>query len=588
MTGEVVYRTKSGNISTAISTPLRDPRSGHWTANQATAAIIALPGGRQLLLGVLAGLEDGNGELGKPADRDIKAVILQKCIEQSSQDVAMLPLYAMMAAEREFMASPGQTRLRWGAVCVAIQEDHLVLAHRGSYETGLIRKGRFYSLTQRPRPEMMHDPDLRLQQNILFPEILGKDEQDFIDSEIYMPGSAGMLSIKLLPGDGILLSRGEVMKHLTAENGGNLLHRGFLSLYLGNPVEVTANSLARFAAGDDPEDTQAVVVMKSEDQPPSSKPPRWRGSCLWQAGILFLILIVSAALGLGAAYGLPRLMNPKPVPVTGAGGVVPPGFFLVEKAGAGVQYATVSKNLTPLVSGGLIEVTAGTQIRTAQGEAEFKMSDGSQIVLGNSTEVTFFSVANPSRPVNSTNLSLELGNVLVSDTSTAGTGIIVTTPDQNLGKALGDLYGVTYTPEQNRFDLDCLRGACKLLAPTTSRDLQAGQHSFIMDGVIGGLDAARVSDWTALCGSMCTQQAQSPTPTPYLGSGSLSGSSGAISFLGEIHGGEKWIGGLGLPLAGFLAIGLVGAGLFRVSWAFIRLIWEGEKDEDEDDNEPPQ
>ena len=157
-----------------------------------------------------------------------------------------------------------------------------------------------------------------------------------------------------------------------------------------------------------------------------------------------------------------------------------------------------------LATGMLFSTKPDMQILTTIGTANIQLADGSMVYVDNATQLTFVNVANPTLNQKSTILELNAGGVFVNTAHLAkGVTARVTTPGLGEAYATGQFLGATYLPNQARLDADCLVNPCHLSGANVSRDMAAGQHFWMVHGILDGGDAARWSLWTNLCDADC-------------------------------------------------------------------------------------
>jgi hypothetical protein len=207
-------------------------------------------------------------------------------------------------------------------------------------------------------------------------------------------------------------------------------------------------------------------------------------------------------------------MNPKQAAVPNTGGnAAQAGYFSVDSADGLVEVTYPGQVAQPIAPGTLLEAKPGMQITTAQGKSKVTLADGTAIYVDASTSLTLKTISNPKSNQVVTTVILNGGQVLVDSTRAAdGIATIVVLPGGVKGSANGMFIGATYQPGQKRLDVDCMVGGCQLSGASASRDLVTGQHSWITDGVVGGLDEARWALWMNACDADCPAQSQAAPP----------------------------------------------------------------------------
>jgi hypothetical protein len=469
-------------------------------------------------------------------------MILDEIRASSTQNV---PTVLKDALRQVNTALFSDTRWRGGGVTAVIAVIHgkrLYLAQVGNCRAYLIRNRKAVQIT---RDQMLGDT---LPKGVTMPSrsaqpagpddllrYLGKDRNLFVDAQVYLPDGVKRNSLDLEPDDGVVLCTNGVIERVLRQDA--LLGNDFFAYYEHQyyehqSAEMVAERLLSIYERQNPGESHTVIVLKSDE---TAAPVSTVGasSCLSQVGVIAILLILSIGLGLGAAFGLPALMNPKPaaIPNTSAN-LAQAGYISVETADGLVEVTYPGQIPQPMAPGTLLEAKPGMQITTSQGKAKITLADGTTIYVDKSTNVIFKTISNPKTSQTFTTVVLNSGAILVDSTRAAdGVATVVTLPANVKGDTSGMFIGASYQPAKKRLDVDCMVGGCQISGATASRDLVTGQHSWVTDGVVGGLDQVRWTQWSNVCDADCPAQSQAvpapqttptfvPTqsaPIPYLG-----------------------------------------------------------------------
>ncbi len=227
-----------------------------------------------------------------------------------------------------------------------------------------------------------------------------------------------------------------------------------------------------------------------------------------------IVLALSLAIGLVAAFGAPLAAGQKALPSTSAPKALRASVSVISASGI-AQITYPGQAAESLATGILLEARPGMRVSTAQGTAKLELSNGVILFVDNATSV---SIVNAAAQATGAVLALSQGGILVDATHlTHGAAALVTGPQPSQANAYGQFLGVRYDPGSSRLDADCLEGGCRLSGASASRDLATGQHSWVAGGVVGDLDDARWEAWSGLCDADCPSPALSqsiPLVTP--------------------------------------------------------------------------
>ncbi len=518
MIEQVSYRTDLGEV-TAARAQHGDTGLANLSGNNENGKVQTLRtvGGLELLVAVVGSSYHRPG-VGHGVVDQVQQRILDEIRASSTNQVSTALKDALRQANTALFEDPQWRGGGITAIVVAIHGKRAYLGQVGNSRAYLVRGQQAVQMTRDQVVEQAFPPGVTLPARIAGPgepdgllRFLGKDRNLFVDTQVYLPDGVKKAFLDLEPEDGIILCSDGVVEGALRQDA--LLGKDFYSFFEHQPVEMIADRLSAVSERQRPDESHAVVVLKS-DEMAAPVSALGAGSCLSQVGVIATILILSIALGLGAAFGLPALMNPKQAAVPNTGGnAAQAGFFSVDNADGLVEITYPGQVAQPIAPGTLLEAKPGMQISTAQGKSKITLADGTAIYVDASTSITLKTISNPKSNQVVTTVILNGGQVLVDSTRAAdGIATVVALPGGVKGSTNGMFIGATYKPEQKRLDVDCMVGGCQVSGASASRDLVTGQHSWISDGVVGGLDEARWALWMNACDADCPAQSQAAPP----------------------------------------------------------------------------
>ena len=211
-------------------------------------------------------------------------------------------------------------------------------------------------------------------------------------------------------------------------------------------------------------------------------------AALSAAGIVVLIA-VTALLVASNFFGRPT----GPTPTAS----VPTGFVYVADVRGGASSQVGNSAQKGVARGALLPSGTGSHVKTTDGQIQLGLPDGAVVYLGPQSDLELTHMADPRSGSTSTLLTLVSGKVLAVVTLAPGNYFAVQAGSGLRAESLGSTLGAQYDPGKQRFDLDCLVGACRLTSASASLDLSGGQHSWL--DAFGGpfaADAARPDVWS--------------------------------------------------------------------------------------------
>jgi serine/threonine protein phosphatase PrpC len=539
MAEQIAYRTDLGVVAAAGAQHahgLADNLKG--SVENAKIQLLRTAGGLDLLVASVSGSVH-RPTAGVETIAAIQQGIFDSIRASSDRNIPAVMKDALQQANNALFNSPAWRGGGLTTVLAVISGKRLYLSQVGNCRAYLVRDRHALLLTQDQTIGSSQPDGITLSgASVDPPRYLGKDPNLAVDTQFHADEFARQNYMDLGPGDGVILCTDGVVDRVLRQDA--LLGENFFQYFESQPSDSIADRLISISARKYPSENHAAVVLKADDEAP---PVTFAGagSCLSQVGVIAAILILSIAFGLGAAFGIPALMNPKTsasIPNTGAN-LAQPGFISVAEADGDALVTLPGQSAQNLVTGAMIEARPGSQITTTKGKTKLQLADGTIVYVNESSSLTLKEIADPRLNQPNTFLVLNGGGIMLDTTRTSdAVSVILTIPGTARGSAIGQFIGATFLPDQKRLDVDCLEGSCQIAGATASRDLMTGQRSSVTNGVVGSLESARWDQWANLCDSDCPFQSQavSPTSAPVMTPTFVPTSSVPIPYLGAMTG----------------------------------------------------
>jgi serine/threonine protein phosphatase PrpC len=521
MVNQVIYQTDYGNMLAAKAEESYLPGQGSHRSDISDVQVVHTSGELEFLLGAVAGATPG--QEWNVTQLELFNQVLFESVQQSRQrDISSLMQEAFQAANQSIRANPSRTELGWTAIMAAIQENRLYLAQVGASRAYLIRENHLLLLTRDQTGSsdavfvgdtVPIDVSGRNDKNRRF-NFIGKDRMIRVDTAIHLPNGDDQAYLELQPGDGVILCQDGLVDNVLLRGQDHHLREDFISLYSDHTPAVIADRMIQAADRTTAENTRSIVVIKMDEKAFPAAPVPFSRGILSQVGLIALILTVSISLGLGAAYAIPAVMNPKPVPNTGANSAVPSGFVSILMADGLVQATVPGQPAFNLAPGAVVDAKPGTIFETTRGTLKFSMVDGTNVYVDNNTKAVMNKLADPKAGILETDVTLQKGGLIVDSTHANDTQVYIAGGGPVNASATGSFFGVQYSPNNNQLAVDCLEGPCRVTGANASRDLQTGQAASVVNGVVGVANPADWARWASLCDTDCPIQSPNALPTP--------------------------------------------------------------------------
>jgi serine/threonine protein phosphatase PrpC len=504
MVEQIAYRTDLGVVAAARSQHTNgsiDQFKG--SVENAKVQLLRTAGGLDLLVASVSGSVRRPTVSIESLDT-IQQGIFDTIRVSTDRNIPVVLKDALQQANTSLFTDPQWRGGGLTTVIAVVYGKRLFLTQVGNCRAYLVRDRSALLLTQ-DRTIGVSEPDPQ--------RYLGKDPNLVVDTQFHAAEYAKQNYMDLGPRDGILLCTDGVVDRVLRQDA--LLGEDFFQFFENQPSDSVADRLISISARKYPSENHATVVLKADDES-QPVPFAGAGSCLSQVGVIAAILILSIVFGLGAAFGIPALMNPKSastIPNTGAN-PAQPGFISVVEADGDAQVTYPGQTPQNMVTGAMLEAKPGSQITISKGKAKIQMADGTIVYIDQASSLNLKEIADPRLNQPNTLLVLNQGGMMLDTTRTSdAVSVLVTIPGTARGNAIGQFIGATFSPAQKRLDVDCLEGSCQIAGATASRDMMTGQRSSITNGVVGSLESARWDQWASLCDVDCPFQSQVTAPT---------------------------------------------------------------------------
>ena len=524
MSVQVNYRTDYGDILAAQAQG--KAQNGESPPEPLSEVrVIKTAGGMDMLVAAVIG-----GAAARNMQGDLIALlreqIFSQCQRSTEPDPAVILRDALHSANQVAKIHPELLTKEVSILAAVISGRRLYLAQQGLAYAYLIRGDCLIPLTKEDHAE---GSLLGLSRTIsLTPQnragadkvnvVRNRTVDPTIDTNIYLNGENPRDSLDLQSRDGLILSPGRVVEKVLKQGNEDQLPEDFLEIYHDQPPVDIADHLLRAADTMDEKDQASLVVIKADEAMAAYplKSANKKGFFIGQIGIIALILIISMALGLAAAYAVPAVMNPKPIANTGSTAPVPSGFISILLADGVVQANVPGQSQVVMAPGAVLTAKPGTVVETTRGTTKLQMIDGTNIYVGNNTDVQFQKLADPKVNLLNTELVLSKGLMLLDASHSNKTTSAILIPSPNTTQANGLFMGVSYLPDMNQVTIDCMEGLCNLKTSQGSQNLNTGQSVVVTNGVIGPVGPVDLNRWQNLCDSECPVLTPNSLPTPTL------------------------------------------------------------------------
>ncbi|MDD5369288.1 MAG: hypothetical protein PHQ40_09390 [Anaerolineaceae bacterium] len=553
MVDQVIYQSDFGKVFAAKAEETYLPAQGNKRRESSDVQVMHTSGGLEFLLGAIIGSLLGQ-EWDDARLNTFKRSLFDALQQSSQQDIPLLMQEAFQSASQSLRAHPDSDGSGLSAILAVIHEHRLYVGQVGASRAYLIRGNRLLLLTidQTLTGEAVFVGDTfpvevseRAKKNRLF-RLIGKEWAIHVETAIHLPDGKDHYSLELQPGDGIILCQDGLVDNILLRGPNQHLREDFITLYNDHAPSVIADRMIQAASSSAGGKTRSIVVVKMDEKAIPAASVSFSRGCIGQIGLIALILTVSIAFGLGAAFGIPAVMNPKAIPNTGVTAPVPSGMISILMVDGLAQATVPGQPSFNLVAGAVVDAKPGTLFETTRGTMKFAMVDGTNVYTDDNTSAVMDRLADPKVNFMETLVTLQKGGLIVDSTHANDTQVDVVGGSSGNAIATGSFFGVVYYPEGNRLTVDCLEGPCRISGANASRDLQTGQAASVMNGVVGVANPADWERWASLCDADCPIQSPNalPTPTvaptpqfaPYLSDnpGQPQSSTSAFSFTGAV------------------------------------------------------
>ena len=191
--------------------------------------------------------------------------------------------------------------------------------------------------------------------------------------------------------------------------------------------------------------------------------------------------------------------------------IIPIGTAKIVYAQTGISYQVGAAEPSAASVGD--EIPAGPEIafRTTSDKAQISFDDGSEVVLGPSTTVYLYELANPGNPEKSTLIVIDGGEVLVL----SGDVEVRSKTGGFLGWNNGAVFGVRHDPDTGSFHVDCFgpKMNCVIRTFEGLRDIKPDQSIGFNNFKLVAAVPVNYDAWTTIGISGFSQQVPVPSET---------------------------------------------------------------------------
>jgi len=192
--------------------------------------------------------------------------------------------------------------------------------------------------------------------------------------------------------------------------------------------------------------------------------------------------------------------------------VIPIGTAKIVYAQTGISYQVGAAEPSAASAGDVIPAGPEIAFRTTSDKAQISFDDGSEVVLGPSTTVYLYELANPGNPEKSTLIVVDGGEVLVL----SGDVEVRSKTGGFLAWNNGAVFGVRHDPDTGSFYVDCFGPEMNCVIRTFEglRDIKPNQSRGFENFKLGALAPVNYDTWTAIGISVFSQQESTTEAVP--------------------------------------------------------------------------
>ena len=467
---------------------------------------ITTAGGLEMTVGVVADGIGGENAGERAAEITVNAIV-EHCAHSVGRDIPSMLEEAMTVANQQVFADARRSRRKMNmgstAAAAAIVNHHLYIANVGDSRIYLIRGKRVLRLTMDHtwENEILRSGKLTVDEVARHPrkdEIvrsIGYDAVLNVDLGLWLQGgkedeaaARAAQGFPLKPGDQVVICSDGLTKTRHDHPSTHYVEeRELANLTVGRSPKQAADLLVKRALNRKVDDNVSVVILAV---PGGLRIPRtFLPALAVAAGVLFLIV--------AGVWLLPRLIRPADSP--SAGPTIPP-------LPSGVSFVSELEGRAEVVSpgGGRRSLHAEDLIASGEGVsvvvygsdsyARLGLADENIVYIGPDTQVELLAIAD-GIDTQQTVLVIERGVILVACGAGGMSTLIVRSPSGTAARSKVAVMGLIFSPEDQRFDVDCFHGLCEVVDDISGElgdVLDGGQHLWVsMAGEVSPPDPTR-------------------------------------------------------------------------------------------------
>jgi len=426
---------------------------------------------------------------------------------------------ANVAVYKESMAEKHKRDMGSTAVVVAVHEGKLYLANVGDSRAYLVRSKQVTQLTfdHSWGNEMMRQGKLRPEEAARHPRrdevmrSMGYDKNVTVDLGVYVNGMEQEADARrhqgypLKPGDRLLVCSDGLVKTRPNGRGHFVEPEEFYPAMQGLRPEEAARTLMQTALDRNANDNVSVIVLQMRGGL-EFRLPKW---VIPAAASAAAILVVAALIS--AFFFARRGPQKAEIPET----IEPGKAFVSEIQGNSVTVAGTQLKLRAFApSGSLVETGNDSYVTFALGDKKAPIT----IVVGPNSQLELTDINNAKKD-GTVLLTLRNGRVVISPAGTAAVQIFNPLGYFAEVAAKNVVVGLEYDDATQVFDVDCIKGVCRVVGLTDkdTLELKAEQHTRLdSSGLPHAADAYRTERYQfgGLVPEPTATQGNAPAATP--------------------------------------------------------------------------
>ena len=467
---------------------------------------ITTAGGIEMTLGVVADGIGGENAGERAAEITVNAIV-EHCAHSVGRDIPSMLEEAMTIANQQVFADARRSRRKMNmgstAAAAAIVDHHLYIANVGDSRIYLIRGKRVLRLTMDHtwENEILQSGKLTADEVARHPrkdEIvrsIGYDAVLNVDLGLWLQGgkedeavARAAQGYPLKPGDQVVICSDGLTKTRHDHPSAHYVEEQELAnLTAGRSPKQAADLLVKRALDRKVDDNVSVVLLAV---PGGLRiPPKF----LPVFGVVASVVLLIVA----GVWLLPKLIKPADGPSAGPTiPSLPSGVSFVSELEGRAEVMSPGGGRRSLQAEDLIASGEGVYVVVygSDSYARLGLADGNIVYIGPDTQIQLMAIAD-GIDTQQTVLVLERGVILVACDAGGMSTLLVRSPVGPAARSKAAVMGLTFSPDDQRFDVDCFSGLCEVVNEISGElddVLDGGQHLWVsMEGEVSPPDATR-------------------------------------------------------------------------------------------------